>query len=92
MPTRPVITFAHLASGLTFGFWLDRADPTVLHVTARHGTTPEDAIAPFFAGQTLWDEVHERFETFADTHGLYWFWWENGRRVGVISCFRREDR
>jgi len=51
----------------------------------------EEAMATYFAGQTRWDAVHLRFETFSATHGLYWFWWERGRRVGVISCFRLDE-
>ena len=91
MPGRVVFTVVHPASGLIFGLWPDKTDSGTLHLTARHGTTAEDAITTFFAGETVWDETHKRFETFSDTHGLYWFWWEEPRRVGVISCFRRED-
>lgn len=92
MPKRLVVTVVHPASGLIFGFWPDRSTPFALHMTRRHGALPEDAITAFFDGETAWNEEHLRFETFSDTHGLYWFWWEQDRRVGVISCFRREDR
>lgn len=91
MPKRQVITVRHFGSGLIFGFRPDKANQDILHITARHGTTPEEAIETFLTGQTVWDEAHLRFETFSETHGLYWFWWERDRRVGVISCFRRED-
>lgn len=63
----------------------------VLHIYARHLTTPVDAIRTFFAGhpeRTVWNEQHRRFETYTDTHGLFWFWRDEGRTVMVISCFR----
>lgn len=91
MPNRPAVVVLHSTSGLAFGFWPDKTDPTVLHITARHGTTADEAIATFMDGQTIWDGSHKRFETFTETHGLYWFWWERDRRVGVISCFLRKD-
>ena len=60
------------ARGETFRFYYDRQVPEALHITLRHGTTPEDAIRVFFGGETRpWDEAHERFETVTRTHGLY---------------------
>lgn len=91
MPNRQVHTIVHPSSGLIFGFWPDRSNPGILHITARHQTTPADAISTFFTGQTIWDEEHKRFATFSATHGLYWFWWEKDHRVGVITCFRLEE-
>ena len=55
-----------------FRFYYDAEHPEILHMTLRHGTTPEDAIRAFFEGVTeTWDKDHLRFETLTDTHGIY---------------------
>ena len=75
--------------GHTFVFKTDPADAAKFHIVARHLTPPEDAIRVFFeAAVTRWNRQHDRFESYTDTHGLYWFWRDEARRVAmVISCF-----
>jgi hypothetical protein len=41
------------AGGERFRFYYDRERPEVLHITIRHGTTPEDAIRTFFEGDPV---------------------------------------
>jgi hypothetical protein len=44
------------AGGERFRFYYDMEVPELLHVTLRHGTTPEDAIRTFFEGEAgPWD-------------------------------------
>jgi hypothetical protein len=77
-------------TGIVFVFRHDPDAPELLHIFARHTTSPDDAIATFFdhTQETTWNQRHQRFETYSQTHGLYWFWREMGRVVMVISCFR----
>lgn len=80
------------AGGERFRFYYDLDAPNVLHVTTQHGTTPEDAIGAFFAGAAgPWDEAKKRFQTFTDTHGLYWTRHAHDNSVIVISCFTLGD-
>jgi hypothetical protein len=81
--------FKHFrARGIKFVFKHDAVDPELLHIYARHMTTPQDAAATFFAAQSTWDEENQRFETYSTTHGLFWFWLKENSGVMVISCFR----
>jgi len=75
-------------TGIRFVFKTDPADPEMLHIYARHLTNEDDALETFFEGETTRNTRYERFETFTDTHGLYWNWIEHDRVVRVISCFR----
>jgi hypothetical protein len=86
--------YTDLESGIDFSFTTDPADPDVLHIFARHLTTPQDAIETFFDPDavTEWNERRRRFETRSETHVLYWDWRRKDREVRVISCFRREER
>ena len=82
------------AKGIKFYFKPDDTDPSILHIFARHLTTPAEAIRTFFAAKPRWNKVYQRFETRTETHGLYWFWLnEAEQKVMVVSCFRqlRED-
>jgi hypothetical protein len=80
------------AGGERFRFYYDLEVPELLHVTLRHGTTPEDAIRTFFEGEAgPWDGARSRFETLTDTHILYWTRHEHDQSVIVISCFEREE-
>lgn len=80
------------ANGERFRFYYDREHPEVLHITLRHGTTPEDAIRTFCAGETIAaDAAHLRFESRTATHGVYWTRHAFDQSVIVISCFRRGD-
>ena len=79
------------ASGVTFVLKYDEADPTILHIFARHLTSPADAMRVFFAARPTWNETHQRFESMTDTHGLYWYWIDEAKRVAmVVSCFARQ--
>jgi hypothetical protein len=90
MPIREALIIE--AGGERFRFYYDLEVPEVLHVTLRHGTTPEDAIRAFFEGETsAWDETRARFETVAETHRLYWTRHTHDQSVIVISCFEREE-
>ena len=89
MPIREALIIE--AGGERFRFYYDLEVPEVLHVTLRHGTTPEDAIQTFFEGeQQLWNEERQRFETMSDTLSLYWTRHPHDGSVIVISCFERE--
>jgi len=80
------------AGGERFRFYYDLAIPEVLHITLRHGTSPEDAIRVFFEGVTApWNAANARYETLTDTHVLYWTRHIHDQSVIVISCFRRGD-
>ncbi len=74
--------------GIRFVFAYDDDAPEFLHIYVRHLTTIDDALDTFFNGQTKRNEGQQRFETFTDTHGLFWFWIEPEKVVMVISCFR----
>lgn len=78
------------SSGLIFVFAYDRTDPDLLHIFARHTTSIDEAIGTFFAddADTAWNEQRARFESYSESHGLFWFWLEEDRTVMVISCFR----
>ena len=60
------------AGGERFRFYYED-ETEVLHITVRHGTTDEDAVAAFFdATSTEWNEANRRFESVSETHRLYW--------------------
>lgn len=80
------------AGGERFRFYYDLKYPQILHITLQHGTTPPEAIQTFFQGETrLWDQVHARFETVTETHGIYWTRHAHDQSVIIISCFKRGD-
>ncbi len=80
------------AGGARFRFYYDVEIPEVLHITLRHGTTPDEAISVFFEGATApWNAANARYETLTDTHALYWTRHIPDQSVIVISCFRRGD-
>lgn len=85
MPPR----FKHYKNkGIKFVFKYDSVAPDLLHIYARHLTTPQDAVATFFAASAVWNEDNKRFESYSETHGLHWFWLKENSDVMVISCFR----
>ena len=76
-------------SGLVFRFLYDREDPTRLHVEARWGVSPEQAIESFVTGmkRTIWIEQKRCFETTSTNHVVVWLWMDEARkRVLVITC------
>ena len=85
---KPYKQYRHRRTGLIFRFAYDDADPELLHIYARHVTTPEDAIRTFFTGHTEWDAAHARFETRSETHTLTWFWVVPNSVVQVLTCMR----
>ena len=89
MPTREALIGE--ARGELFRFYYDLEAPEVLHITPRHGATPQDAIRAFVEGASgSWNQARQRFETMSETHGLYWTRHAHDRSVIVISCFERE--
>ena len=76
------------STGLIFVFKVDEDAPELLHIYARHVTTPEEAIDTFIRGETTWNEERQRFETSTDTHCVFWFWLQQDAIVMVVSCFR----
>jgi len=77
------------ARGYTFILKYDAAAPDILHIFARHLTGIPDVLDVFFNHTSkMWNEDHDRFETFTKTHGLYWFWRDEKKKVVVvITCF-----
>lgn len=76
------------SNGFHFHFKYDPNFPKLLHITAKHQTTEEDAIKTFFGGQTIWNEKHKRFQTILLNKTLYWYWFRNKpKKVMVITCF-----
>ena len=72
-----------------FVFKYDEDNPEMLHIHVRHLTTTDDAIGLFFSQDPVWDEKYKRFENYSETHGLYWFWLNELKKVVmVVSCFR----
>lgn len=64
------------------------AKDKLLHIWVRHLTTIDNALDVFFENNsTIWNKKHERFESYSDKHGLYWFWLEKDKKVMIISCF-----
>jgi hypothetical protein len=76
------------ARGITFVFKYDDIAPEHLHIYARHLTSPRDAITAFFASKPQWNDKNQRFETYSDTHVVYWFWLKKDAVVMIISCIR----
>ncbi len=59
------------ARGIKFVFKYDDVDPDLLHIYARHLTTPTVAVTTFFSGLTVWNDKLQRFETITKSHCLY---------------------
>lgn len=73
----------------TFVFKYDENNPEILHIYSRHLTTSDDAINLFFSQDASWDEKRNRFVNYSETHGLYWFWRNEEKKiVMVVSCFK----
>jgi hypothetical protein len=75
-----------------FVFKYETGNPDMLYIYARHLVTADDAIGIFFSYDPIRNEQWNRFETYSETHGLYWRWCnENNKKkkvVMVISCFK----
>lgn len=75
--------------GFTFVFKYDPGDPEQLHITVRHLTTIDDALDTFFdeEGRTIWNKKNRRFQTYSETHTLYWYWIDEAAKVVmIVSC------
>lgn len=75
--------------GISFLFAYE-PDTDLLHIFARHATTPEDVFEVWFDDtlDDFWNTARERYETSNDTHTVYWMEM-NPTTVFVITCFRR---
>ena len=74
---------------IVFRFLYDRDDPNRLHLEARWGVSPEQAIEAFAVGleRTIWIEQKRCFETTGPSHVLVWLWMDEAhKRVPVITC------
>jgi hypothetical protein len=63
-----------------------------LHIEARWGVSPEQAIEAYFEGveRTVWLEGKRCFETISSTHVVVWLWLDEARgKVLVITCVPR---
>lgn len=60
---------------------------------ARHLTTIENALNTWFDpnAEEVWSEEHKRYETYGESHALYWTWLTENERVLIITCFSRDD-
>lgn len=79
--------------GVIFFFAYDRDDPTQLHIYVRHLTDIDDALNVYFeAEEHRYNPQNKRFESFNESHGLYWFWLnEEERKIMVITCFELKE-
>lgn len=78
--------------GLIFVFKVDPDDPRLLHIYARHLKEPDDAIRVWFEGYrgvapVVYQPVYERYETYHEGIGVYWFWIVEDRVAMIVSCF-----
>ena len=63
-----------------------------MHIEARWGVSPEQAIESFFEGvaRTVWLEGKRCFETISPTHVVVWLWLDEAHAyVLVITCVPR---
>lgn len=77
--------------GFTFRFYAD--DDGELHIANRHGTSIQEAIDTFFAGEQSAQPEHRRSASETATHVLLWAWYANqpaDHEVVIISCYRKE--
>ncbi len=75
---------------IRFVFKYDDQAPELLHIYARHLTTIDDALDLYFEEKAVWNESFQRYENYSNTHGLYWYWIDEQKRVVmIVSCFRR---
>jgi len=78
--------------GIEFHFFFAKSSDAELHITAAHGTTPDEAVTTYFNGITEFDDTHRRFITMSATHTLFWSWIEKGASVYVITCVRAGEQ
>lgn len=90
MPKRYYTEYVDDVSGTRFRFAHEAGQDGPLHITVRHGTTPEDAVRTFLRGMTVLNPTYKRFETQTENHVLYWVWHASGA-VLVITCFQKGE-
>ena len=91
---RPSRDIRHEASGLLFRFFYDRVDSSRLHIVARWGVQPEQAIATYFdAGvRIVWIDRKRCYESAGSSHTLVWLWGDAAHSVVVvITCVPRTN-
>jgi len=74
--------------GIEFHFFYAKGSTIELHITARHGTTVDDAIETYFNGISEYDSEHRRFVTMTAMRTLFWNWIEPDRVLYVITCIK----
>jgi hypothetical protein len=59
-----------------------------------HAWTEDDAVNAWFEGlMTAWNQPRRRFETYAATDVVHWYWIDEAARVVmIVSCFERRKR
>lgn len=77
--------------GFEFFFKYENDPPGMLHIYARGLFEPEDAIEVWFEGTEEIENIeNDRFETYTETRGIYWFWLNDDQtKIMIISCFQR---
>lgn len=77
--------------GFEFFFKYETDPPGMLHIYARGMFEPEDAIEVWFEGTEELENVeNDRFETYTDKRGIYWYWLNKEQtKIMIISCFQR---
>lgn len=61
--------------GYKFFFKFESDPPDILHIYARGLFEPKDAIRVWNEGTEETENlVFRRFETYTETHGIYWLW------------------
>lgn len=78
----------YTAEGIAFVFKYDAVAPDLLHIYARHLTSPDDAISTFFTAEAKWNAEHKRYENYSTTHAVYWYWIKQDSVVMIVTCFR----
>jgi hypothetical protein len=88
---REYVEIREFASGITFRFYSDRAQPHRLHLTARWDVEPETAIGVFFDESADHEWIAEKhcFETRSAAYILAWLYIAP-QHVLVITCVPRD--
>jgi hypothetical protein len=80
------------SSGLTFYFAREKSDESKLHVEIR-GSSIEQAIESYLtATVTIHNEEHHRWQSYGETHGVYWtLYGERSGHIIILSCFELDE-
>ncbi|MBX9693754.1 MAG: hypothetical protein K2Z81_15300 [Cyanobacteria bacterium] len=80
--------------GITFLFAWDDVDPSILHIYARHMTTPLEALEVFFnATEKRYNKTQRRNEFKLREYELHWFWYNQEEKIVIIimCAIERDD-